>query len=54
MGRDQQRNRKSEKTDAGRREPEPSWGPDEEGELPLEPDHIPNKDSGAWVKQRGK
>lgn len=35
------------------RKPEPSMGPDEEGEVPLEPDQIPSKDSGAWVKRRG-
>lgn len=34
------------------RKPEPSMGPDEEGEVPLEPDQIPPKDSGAWVKRR--
>lgn len=54
MDRDQQSDGKSGKADQPPREPEPSWGPDEEGELPLAPDHIPGKDSGAWVKRRGK
>ncbi|MFS0736569.1 hypothetical protein ABC347_05925 [Sphingomonas sp. 1P06PA] len=30
------------------RSPEPAFGPDEEGELPLEPDAIP-EDEAAWV-----
>ena len=34
------------------RSPEPSMGPDEEGEVPLRPDQIPASDSGAWVKTR--
>lgn len=34
------------------REPEPSFGPDEEGEVPLEPDQIPSKDRRAWVRER--
>lgn len=37
-----------------RRSPEPSMGPDEEGEVPLRPDQIPASDSGAWVKTRTK
>ena len=36
------------------RSPEPSMGPDEEGEVPLGPDEIPASDSGAWVKTRAK
>ncbi|MBB4641299.1 hypothetical protein [Rhizorhapis suberifaciens] len=54
MGREKLPKDKDKGIDRQRREPEPSWGPDEEGELPLEPDHIPNKESGAWVKRRGK
>ena len=45
--------RENEKKPPGRT-PEPSLGPDEEGEIPLEPDHIPASDSGAWVKSRTK
>lgn len=45
--------RENEKKSLGRT-PEPSTGPDEEGEIPLEPDHIPGSDSGAWVKFRTK
>ena len=40
------------KPEPQQREPEPSFGPDEEGEVPLEPDQIPRNDSKAWVKER--
>lgn len=33
-----------------RREPEPAMGPDEEGELPLTPDEIPEGNHAAWVR----
>jgi hypothetical protein len=35
------------------RDPEPSYGPDEEGEIPLDRDEIPDADDkpGAWVKE---
>ncbi|MDZ7894154.1 MAG: hypothetical protein U5M50_03850 [Sphingobium sp.] len=33
------------------RKPEPSYGPDEEGEVPLKPEHIPKKDKAAWVHE---
>ena len=30
------------------REPEPSFGPDEEGELPIAPEKVPD-DNASWV-----
>lgn len=35
-----------------KRKPEPSFGPDEEGEVPLLPDEI-TEDSSAWVHVDG-
>jgi hypothetical protein len=39
---------KDSKTD---RKPEPSFGPDEEGEVPLKEDAIPRHDKAAWVHE---
>ena len=36
--------------DSGR-QPEPSYGPDEEGEVPLKPHNIPKDDKAAWVSE---
>ena len=33
------------------RKPEPSYGPDEEGEVPLKEDAIPRHDKAAWVHE---
>ncbi len=38
------------KTPPSERTPEPSFGPDEEGEVPLTPDAI-GKDKAAWVHE---
>jgi hypothetical protein len=42
--------RTGHRPDAAQRTPEPSFGPDEEGELPLAPDAV-GKDKAAWVHQ---
>jgi hypothetical protein len=42
--------RPGDRPGAAQRTPEPSFGPDEEGELPLAPDAI-DKDKAAWVHQ---
>ena len=42
------------KDDTPRHKPEPSFGPDEEGEVPLEPHNIPKHDKAAWVHEGKK
>ncbi|NJC33740.1 hypothetical protein GGR88_001214 [Sphingomonas jejuensis] len=42
----------TERRSDGEHKPEPSHGPDEEGEVPL-PEHAHDDDRAAWVHKRG-